>query len=62
MYKLIFLDYNMQEGMNGPETSMLLRQIQSNYEAENPAINFTRPYICCLTANSGKRFRDEAKS
>ena len=63
MYKLIFLDYNMTEGrMNGPETAKQLRQIMKMYEGNYQTVNFARPFICCLTAQSGKKFRDAAIS
>lgn len=31
MYKVIFLDYNMQDGMNGPDTAMQMFHILTSY-------------------------------
>ena len=62
MYKLIFLDFNLRDGMNGPETAFQMRKIFQSYEANHQTTFFTRPYICCLTAQSGKKFRDVAIS
>ena len=42
MYKLIFLDYCMQD-MDGPEVALEIRRMLSE-------ANIEQPFICCCTA------------
>ena len=45
MYKIICLDYSMS-GMDGPMTTMKIRELISQHEH----LNICAPYICCCTA------------
>ena len=58
--KLIILDYSMP-GMSGPETAQELHKLirEFNRKADSETL-LERPYICCLTAYSGKEYSDKA--
>ena len=59
-FKLIILDYNMP-GMNGPETASEMHRSFQRFQAANPLTTpLKMPHLCCLTASSGKKFRDKA--
>lgn len=58
-FKLILLDFNMP-GMSGPETAKEIRRMVDEFREEKMQPNYPDPFICCLTANTGKTFRDEA--
>ena len=56
-FKLILCDYNMQ-GMSGPETAREMHRMLDQFKEDNPDITLQIPYICCLTAYSGREQRD----
>ena len=47
-------------GLSGAETARRMRRMLAEFKKTNPDSSFATPYICCLTAFSGKEFRDKA--
>ena len=52
-FKLILCDYSMPR-MSGPETVRRMNRLFEEFQEANPEITLFIPYICCLTAYSGK--------
>lgn len=59
LYKLIVIDYSMP-GLSGPETAREMCKMFEQFKEANDGLIWQIPYLVCLTAYSGKEFRDEA--
>ncbi len=55
VYKLIMMDYSMPD-INGPEASKRIRE----FLTERGIPRKSQPYICLLTAYSGKKYHENA--
>ena len=59
MFKLILLDYSMND-ISGPETALEITRRLAEFKTNNPEIVCQTPYICCLSAYSIREYRDMA--
>ena len=53
MYKLVMLDYSLEDGMDGPLVAIKIREMMKDYPGK-------RVYICCCTAYDGQTVYNEA--